>query len=236
MNLPESVKRYIYYQEEDIVLLHGDCLEIMPQIPNETFDLIVTDPPYNVGYHYETYKDDLEHQEYLEMIVKTTFGKSVLIHYPEESIQIALAKNEAPHKCVAWVYNANTPKQWRLISWFNVMPDFSKEKQPYKNINDKRIKELLSKGSRGTNIYDWWNIEQVKNVSCEKTKHPCQIPLNVKKRIIKITEGNCIIDPFLGSGTTAVAAKELGRKCIGIELDAAYLKEAVDRLKQETLF
>lgn len=235
--IPDSVREagYVYYEEPGIVLLHGDCLEILPLFEPESFDLVLTDPPYNVGYHYESYKDDLEQSEYLKLIKQTTQGKSVLIHYPEDSFHIAIAKQEAPQKCVAWVYNANTPRQWRLISWFQCAPDFSKEKQPYKNISDKRIQKLINEGSRGTNIYDWWNIEQVKNVSNEKTEHPCQIPIDIKSRILKITEADTILDPFLGSGTTAVAAKQLGRKCVGIELEKKYLDITIERLRQGIL-
>jgi DNA modification methylase len=85
-------------------------------------------------------------------------------------------------------------------------------------------------------LYDWWNIQQVKNVDTDKSEHPCQIPVDVMRRIIKITNRDIICDPFLGSGTTAVAAKQLGRQFIGIEISEAYCKIAVDRLRQEELF
>ena len=108
----------------------------------------------------------------------------------------------------------------------------SKGHQPYKNPNDKRVKALIAKGSKGAKLYDWWEINQVKNVSKEKTKHPCQMPVEVMRRIIQILPDDAtIIDPFMGSGTTGVACKELGRKFVGIELDERYFEIAEARIK-----
>ena len=106
-------------------------------------------------------------------------------------------------------------------------------KQPYKNQNDKRIKELMEKGKQGTDIYDWWFINQVKNVSKEKTKHPCQMPLKVMENLIGIIPQNyTILDPFMGSGTTAIACKQLGRNFIGCEIDKEYYKISKERMEQ----
>lgn len=111
-------------------------------------------------------------------------------------------------------------------------------KQPYKNPNDKRIKERIARGCKGAKLYDWWEINQVKNVSKEKTKHPCQMPLEVMKRIIGILPYDCtIIDPFMGSGTTGIAVKEMNkeqnakRKFIGIEIDEVYYSIAKARIE-----
>ena len=113
----------------------------------------------------------------------------------------------------------------------------SKVRQPYKNLKDKRIKERIAKGCKGAKLYDWWNINQVKNVSKEKTKHPCQMPLEVMKNIIGILPSDClIIDPFMGSGTTGVAILEMNkqqsanREFIGIEIDKDYFNIASSRI------
>ena len=68
--------------------------------------------------------------------------------------------------------------------------------------------------------------------------HPTSKPVEIIKEMASVssTRGQLILDPFLGSGTTAVAAKQLGRKCIGIELESKYLDIAIERLKQEVLF
>lgn len=87
--------------------------------------------------------------------------------------------------------------------------------------------------ARGANLYDWWNINQVKNVSKEKTAHPCQMPLEVMRNIIGILPKDClVIDPFMGSGTTGVACKEIGVDFIGIELVPEYYEIAKERINQ----
>ena len=167
-------------------------------------------------------------------------NKSVIIHYPEQLYKISFKFNKIPLKIISWVYNSNTGKQHRDIAFFDIVPDMKKIRQPYKNLNDKRIKERISKGYEGAKLYDWWNINQVKNVSKEKTKHPCQMPLEVMKNIIGILPYDAIIiDPFMGSGTTGLAVIEMNkiqnknRKFIGIEQDNEYYNIAYNRIKEK---
>lgn len=176
--------------------------------------VIVTDPPFNRGYHYASYNDRLDGDEYLEMIAALISGRrSVIIHYAEPLYEIAMAANIIPRRIVSWVYNSNTPRQHRDIAFFNIEPDFNKVRQPYKNPNDKRIKERIARGQTGAKLYDWWNINQVKNTSQEKTGHPCQMPLEVMKRIIGILPDDItVLDPFMGSGTTGAAVAEVNRE------------------------
>lgn len=207
-------------------VIHGNCLDILPDIKNEFMGnmIIVTDPPFNVGYHYNDYKDNLGADEYYEML-GNVFSEVpfVVIHYPEEIYKIAYQVGDFPEKVVSWVYNSNTAKQHRDIAFFGVKPDFTKYGQPYKNPTDKRIAKRIAEG-KSARLYDWWEINQVKNVSKEKTAHTCQMPLEVMKRIIAILpEDKIIVDPFGGSGTTALACKELGRDYIIIEQDKMYV-------------
>lgn len=133
---------------------------------------------------------------------------------------------------VSWVYNSNTAKQHRLITWWNCQPDFKKIPQPYKNPTDKRIAKRISEGKtcRG---YDWWEINQVKNVSKKDNPHPCPIPYELARRIVASTTkpGDLVCDPFAGSGTVLKAAQDLGRKAIGFELDQIYADYANKILK-----
>lgn len=118
------------------------------------------------------------------------------------------------------------------LLFFGVHPNFDQVFQPYKNPNDKRIKKLIEGGKKGARLYDWWNINQVKNVSKEKTEHPCQMPIEVMKNIVGLLPKKClIIDPFMGSGTTIAACKELGYDAIGIEIDPSYFRISKNRLK-----
>ena len=227
----------------ETIIYNDDCQLQLPQIL-ESLDrnkvIFVSDPPFNVGYHYKTYKDNLDEEEYYETL-ESIFGedKCVLIHYPEQLYKFSFQIGKFPEKVISWVYNSNTQKQHRDIAFFDIKPNMGGYKQPYKNLNDKRIKERLEKGFEGANLYDWWEINQVKNVSKEKTEHPCQMPIEVMNRIIGILpKDSIIIDPFMGSGTTGVAVVNMNkkqnanRKFIGIELDEDYFKIALKRLKE----
>jgi site-specific DNA-methyltransferase (adenine-specific) len=216
-------------------LILGDCSEELPKINiKEKKFVIVTDPPFNIGYHYNNYKDNMGSQEYYEMLASIfQYSPFVVIHYPEEIYKIAFQVGEFPDKVVSWVYNSNTAKQHRDIAFFGIKPDFKQYGQLYKNPTDKRIMQRIADG-KTARLYDWWEINQIKNVSKEKTKHPCQMPLEVMKRIVGILPPDyTIVDPFMGSGTTGLACKLLNRNFIGIEMDAEYHSIAQERILGE---
>jgi len=212
-------------------IIQGDCLEVLSKIKGDF--VIVTDPPFNIGYHYSNYKDKMEEDEYYSWLAEVfKFSPFVCIHYPEALYKLSWKIEEIPEKVISWVYNSNTAKQHRDIAFFGIKPDFRKLRQPFKNPTDKRIMKRIADGklARG---YDWWNINQVKNVSKDKTSHPCQMPLEVMENIIKlIPEHFVIVDPFAGSGTTAVAAINTGRNFIGIEIDKGYCDIARQRIEK----
>lgn len=115
----------------------------------------------------------------------------------------------------------------------------SKVKQPYKNLKDKRIQRQIQKqaGNKeiGANLYDWFSdIQLVKNVSEEKTEHPCPVPVKLFSRIITLlTEpGDTVYDPFMGSGTTAIACLETGRQYVGTEMSEKYFNICQKRIKE----
>jgi DNA modification methylase len=214
------------------LIIQGDCLEVLKTLELDRDKVIfVSDPPFNIGYHYKNYKDKMPEQEYFNFL-KQVFGrnKQVIVHYPEQLYRHSQNIGLFPEKIVSWVYNSNTAKQHRDIAFYGIKPDFTKVGQPYKNPTDKRIQERMKQG-KTARLYDWWEINQVKNVSKDKTNHPCQMPLEVMKRIIGLLpEGFIIVDPFAGSGTTGLACKELGREYILIEISPEYCKIANKRI------
>lgn len=214
-------------------LYNGNCMDVLKQINIPDNAIIVTDPPFNIGYHYNQYKDNMDDDKYYSMLTDLlNIVPCVFIHYPEALYKLSVLSGKIPNRVVSWVYNSNTAKQHRDIAFYNVKPNFNQVKQPYKNPNDKRIKQRIANGKLGAKLYDWWNINQVKNVNKEKTAHPCQMPLEVMKNIVGILpEDSIIIDPFMGSGTTGLACKELGRNFIGIELNEEYFNIAKNRLQ-----
>jgi len=195
---------------------------------------VVTDPPYNIGYKYNEYIDKMSDEDYIEMVSNFKGMKTAIIHYPEESMRYFVPALGVPDEVNVWAYNSNLPgRQSRLINYYNVMPDYNKVLQPYKNPNDKRIKAQIAKGRLGVRSYDWFSdIQLVKNVSKKEFNHPCPVPVKLMERIIKLTTdvGDWVFDPFMGSGTTGVACMNTGRNFIGCEIDTTYFDMASERL------
>ena len=224
-------------------LINANCLDYMKskefqELVKTRKVVIVSDPPFNIGYHYSTYKDKMKESEYYEMLkqVFTMYDLPfVCIHYPEQLYRLAIYIYILPTKVVSWVYNSNTAKQHRDIAFFKIKPNMKQVIQPYKNLNDKRIKERIAKGILGGKLYDWRNINQVKNVSKKGITHPCIMPIQVMKNIIGILPKDIVVfDPFMGANSTGIACYELGIDYIGTEIDKTYYQEAVNRTKQYT--
>ena len=217
-----------YYEDDSCTIYHGDCREVLPDVRGGA--LVVSDPPYNIGYHYDSYGDHLPPEEYDALLV--SLGEpAVLSHYPEALMRLAWS----PAECVAWVYHAHVGPSWRMVAWYGVEPDFALHREPYRNPDDKRVARLMER-SPGRPSRDWWLVEQVKNVSAEKGDHPCPVPEGLVSRILTVTpEPSVVVDPFMGSGTTLRVAKNLGRPAIGIEVDERYCEIAAKRLGQEVL-
>ena len=214
----------------NIKLIQGDCLKEMYNISGKF--IIVSDPPFNIGYKYKSYKDNKKEYEYYEWLY-AIFGNNpqVIIHYPESLYKYSFHSGMFPDKVITWVYNSNTAKQHRDIAFFGVMPDMRKVGQSYKNPTDKRIAKRISEG-KTARLYDWWEINQVKNVS-KNHSHPCEMPLKVMENIIGILPDDyLVVDPFMGTGTTGVACKKLNRNFIGIEVDPEYFKIAEKRINE----
>lgn len=214
-------------------IIHGNCLEELEKIDlNSINPVFVSDPPFNVGYKYATYKDRMKEAQYYQMLASIfSAHPHVLIHYPEQLHRYSIEIGTMPSRVVSWVYNSNTAKQHRDIAFYNVSPDFKQYGQDYKNPKDKRIAKRVEEGKKAR-LYDWWEINQVKNVNKDKTDHPCQMPIEVMRRIVGVLpSGVTVIDPFLGSGTTALACKQLGVPFIGIEMDEKYVEIAKKRIQ-----
>ena len=131
-----------------------DCLEGMSELPTGHKYCIVTDPPFNVGYHYNEYKDNKSEDEYFEWLEQITKGYPVvMIHYPEALYKFAFQIGQFPERVASWVYNSNTPRQHRDIAYFGIKPDFTLMHQPYKNPTDKRIAKRIAEEEGIQHVY-----------------------------------------------------------------------------------
>ena len=200
-----------YYQDSAVTIYHGDCREILPHIG--TVDAVLTDPPYGVGFKYESYKDSiLAWHELIGDVLPVLRSKAYMVVLP--SCQI----NQ-----LAWIY-AHHPPDW-LICWYKGSPGHA----AFIGFND--WEPLLVYGKTpGLQMHDYFYATPI-----SENGHPCPKPLAWGTWLISRMGANTILDPFMGSGTTLRAAKDLGRKAIGIEIEGRYCEIAAKRMAQEVL-
>lgn len=131
--------------------------------------------------------------------------------------------------------------RYEVIIWFtkndeytfNLDPVRVPQKYPKKKHFKGPNKGKLSGNPLGKNPSDIWNIPNVKANHIEKTEHPCQFPVELIERLVlsMTNEGDRVLDPFLGTGTTAIAALIHGRKAIGAEIVSSYVEIAMERIR-----
>ncbi len=217
-----------YYKDEYATIYHGDCREVLPLLDGGF--VLVSDPPYGVslGIAKDTRKGRHGLGKAAYDIYNDTVDEWVQLVPPVIESLLAKAKRAAvfsgPHfqelpKCDAlggvycpsgvgrhrWGFNTFMP-----ILFYGTAPN-------------------LNKGAKPITFYS--------SDVAEQNGHPCPKPLSWMKRVISVAadKGDVIVDPFMGSGTTLRAAKDLGLKSIGIEISERYCEIAARRLAQEVL-
>ena len=202
-----------YYDYNGITIYHGDCLEILPELPK--VDLVLTDPPYGGGDHYNfRYKE------------KGLFeNKSPEKKYFDEIIK--KSKNQ-----IIWGGNYFTDKISVNRCWLCWL-----KSQPIDAFSDFELAwTSFDKVSKKIDLKSYGFNHADKRHSGNSTLHPTQKPVALFRWCIEFSKTTgLILDPFLGSGTTAVACKQLGRRCIGIEIEEKYCEVAAKRLSQEVI-
>lgn len=193
-----------YYEEENIKIYCGDCLEIMPEI-GERVNLILTDPPYNVGF------DEWDSFEDTDKLFSLFEGKEILIIPGIANI----FKYPEPKWIIAWVKAGSTRRN--ITGGFNHW-------EPVFYYGERKI------------MVDMIYLPDCVNHS-QGNIHPCPKPLKLFKWLLSSLSfcDDLILDPFMGSGTTLVAAKELRRKAVGIDIERKYCDIAIQRLRQEVI-
>src|SRR5699024_4999620 len=140
----------------NIKMLNSDFRNVMDFIKDDF--TIITDPPYNINYNYNSYNDNLPEKDYINLISSFKNKKLAIIHYTEETMKYFIPALGVLDVVNTWCYNSNLPnRQHRLINFYNLKRDDKKVLQTFKNPNNKRIKERIKKGVKGAMSYDWFN-------------------------------------------------------------------------------
>ena len=248
-----------YYQDDYATIYHGDCREILPQLETNTIDLILTDPPYNIGVAKWDNMDIIDSNISIEFhrLLKDSGslyiwcgigekGSSLIRWFPifERNFifkdLITWSKQRGYGMRKGWLYTREE------IMWFvkdNSKYIWNKENQ----YSTKRSawgkvgfygKEKASEFDRLTNV--WTDIQEQffeSGKNQEDIGHPTAKPIPLMNRIILVhtNTGDCVLDPFMGSGSTLRAAKNIGLKAIGIEIEEKYCELAAKNMGQSIL-
>lgn len=242
----KKLEDYLYYHEPgppDLKIYHGDCLEIMPLLPK--VDLVVTDPPYGITSNAWDVSVDMTKMP-LPMVC---FGSQ-----PFSSAVVMSMPDKFKHEWI-WVKNrgsnfANTVrepmKEHEHILFFADKPwTYNKQMQERAEGGKSRAKYNVKFETQSEN-YRQFSVKPTNTLTLKRVpssvqlfntdtsgEHPTIKPLECLHYLIKTYSNtwNAILDPFLGSGTTLVAAKELKRNAIGIEINEKYCAIAKKRLQ-----
>lgn len=241
-------------------ILNGDAIELFKKIPDNSIDVTFADPPFNLKKKYNGYKDSLEFEEYLkwcelwikEMVRVTKPTGSIFIHNIPKWLTYyssILNKYATFRHWISWDAPSSPMGKSLQPSHYGILyyvKDIKQTKFYELRYPHKRCRKCgyLSKDYGGKKemlhpfgplLSDvWTDIHRIKH-NKYRDEHPCQLPIHLLERLILMStdESDLVLDPFMGTGTTAIAAKRLGRNYIGFELDNKYVSIANDKLKYE---
>ena len=195
-----------YYEEDGITIYHSDCRDVLPQL--ERADLMLTDPPYGDGFAGQPTK-----WQRLAGRAAESWDES-----PVDGLRFILC---AAGTQIVWGGNRyKLPLSRGWLVWYkpDAPPSMADVELAWTSLD------------RNSELFQW----SISATNAERVAHPTQKPLALMKWCLSICEGS-VVDPFMGSGTTLRAAKDLGRRAIGIEIEEKYCEIAAKRLSQTVL-
>jgi site-specific DNA-methyltransferase (adenine-specific) len=250
------VERYINQ------VINGDCIEILSTIESDSIDICFADPPFNLEKKYSVYKDQKPDEDYFnwcknwlrELVRVTRPTGSIFVHnIPKWLTYYAEILNEFAcfKHWIAWDAMSNPLGKTLLPAHYGILYYTKKQKgfkfyeirSPHKRcrVCNSYIKDYGGKKDQmhpfGALVSDvWTDIHRIRH-NIRRDEHPCQLPLPLLDRIILMSTdpNDIVLDPFLGTGTTAISAKALGRNYIGIEIDPNYVKISTEKLERVKL-
>ena len=235
----------------ELNLIFGDALVELKKLPNFSVDLIVADPPYNLGKDYGKTKDNLEKKEYLEFS-KEWLSECNRLLKPNGTIYIFMGIRFISYiyqileddlgldfqNWIVWHYTQGLGKKKGFSSRHDDILVFSKGNSPKFNLDDIRIPQKFYRkinNMRGANPGNVWEFSHVHYCNENRQDHPTQKPEGLIERIVLASsdENDLVLDPFSGSGTTLRVCQQLNRNGIGIEIHQEYVDLTHDRLSKE---
>ena len=207
-----------YYQDESVTIYHGDCREILPLLPK--VDLVLTDPPYGIDYQSAR---RIGWQRKAKIAGDDQFPTWI---FGELQPRVAM------FVWCRWDILPHLPKPKSFIAWdkcCHSMGDLQHE------FGRQWEACAFYPGPEHRFISRPVDVIRCPRIPAEQLQHPNEKPVAALKPLITSHVGDVILDPFMGSGTTLRAAKDLGRKAIGIEIEERYCEIAAKRMAQTVM-
>lgn len=213
-----------YYEQSGVTIYHGSALVVLDMFEGlrmQSFDLLLTDPPYGIG------EARGKNKSRGKLAVSKDYGVSSWDDHPaREAIQMA-------RRFARWhiifggnYYELPPARCWLVWDKDNGENDFADCELAWTNLL-KAVRKLT---------YRWAGMLQAPGCPKEERQHPTQKPEAVMRwALMHAPDSRTVLDPFMGSGTTLVAAKRLGKTATGIEREEKYCEIAAKRLQQEAL-
>lgn len=237
-------------------IIQGDCIRLLQDVLIPFADLVFADPPFNIGYQYDVYEDKKAYDEYYawtrdwmtacKRILKPTgsFWIAIGAEYAAEVRFIGRELGLTLRNWIIWYYTfgQNTKRKFARshthLFYFTMDPvEFTFNDRAVRTFSDRERVYRDKRANPAGRLPDdvWTEFPRVCGTFAQREGwHPCQMPEPLLARIVRVCSnpGDVVFDPFAGSGTTAAAAKRLGRRYAGMDISEDYVGKANKRLAE----
>lgn len=226
----------------------GDCTKELKKIESNTVDLIIADPPYNVGKDYGNKSDKQDFDEYIAFtkewltechrILKKNGTIYIFIGFRYISYLYQILEKDLKMNFVNWIswhYTQGIGKTKGFSPRHDDILMFSKSASYKFNLDEIRVPQKFYRkvnNMRGANPGDVWEVSHIHYCQKNRQEHPTQKPEALVERMVlaSSSEGDMVVDPFSGSGTTLRVCQQLNRNAVGIEINPEYVEQTKERL------
>lgn len=240
-----------YYDEDGITIYHGDCLEVMEALPTGSVQAVITDPPYSSGGFSESGKKQAKGQGLRSETLRETgwfindnMGTAGAV-WLMRCVAVRAARDIADGGSLLMFTD------WRMVP--SLAPSLESSGMRYQNMlvwdkgqaglgtGFRAQHEVILHLVKGTGQFfdqSFGNVISVPRVHHSERMHQTHKPISLMAALVRVvtSEGHAVLDPFMGSGSTLVAARQMNRRGVGIELSERYCEIAAKRLSQRELF
>jgi len=234
----------------DTRIIHGNSLELFSALNSRSVDLIISDPPYNLGKDYGNNHDLKGFAEYLDFS-RMWLSQAHRVLKPTGSIYVFMGVRfisylyDIMHRdlgmffnsWICWHYTQGIGKKIGFSPRHDDILMFNKSRKFTFNLDAVRVPQKYYRtrnNMRGANPGDVWEFSHVHYCNENRQDHPTQKPEGLMERMVLASsnEGDLVIDPYAGSGTTLRVCQQLNRNCVGFELNPDYVKMTKERLSK----